>query len=89
MSNGTKLNADLFFFLLLYAIKEIPLSSVWREEHIWNFRVLQRVHISNLLYIMDLLRSAKTQRTAVLKKYERTVENKRWRDETEVKESTR
>jgi hypothetical protein len=38
-------------------ISTIMIYVTWRQEHLWNVSVLQRVHLSNLLNIISLLSS--------------------------------
>jgi hypothetical protein len=39
------------FIISLVTLLRSLLSVVWHEEHLWNFSVLQRVHISNLVLL--------------------------------------
>lgn len=45
-----------FLILLVSLLTSSP--EMWRKEHIWNFRVLQRVHLSILLQVVDCYRFA-------------------------------
>lgn len=40
-----------YYLLFLYTLKYITLCSVRRKEHLWNFCVLQRVHLSTSLFL--------------------------------------
>jgi hypothetical protein len=32
----------------------MSMPMMWCEEHLWNFSVLQRVHLSNLVYKLEI-----------------------------------
>jgi hypothetical protein len=40
---------SLVTFAASFVALMTPLPAVWHEEHFWNFSVLQRVHLSNLI----------------------------------------
>jgi hypothetical protein len=55
LSLGTILASDtIFAFLIHFVDLLILLPVMWHKEYIWNFSILQRVQLSNLILILLL-----------------------------------
>jgi hypothetical protein len=51
MIANARLHSLVVAILIVYTFKEITSHSVWLKKHIWKFCVLQRGHISKLVYM--------------------------------------
>lgn len=53
MTANGRLLVILFSMLAIDTILDITLNSVWHEEHLWIFSVLQRIHFPILLLCVN------------------------------------
>jgi hypothetical protein len=47
--NATMILETIVAFVIRSVAPLMSLPMIWYEEHLWNFSVLQRVHLSNLV----------------------------------------